>query len=120
LTSAAIATLLAIPGRDDPQALRRVGVLIAQALTAQQSLPEPPQVQQLLHVRVPTLTHPTVAQWLTVWLGGRKNISRNTYRSYESHLRLHLTRYLGSGHPKGVEQMSARSSPRSPRQGPLR
>ena len=88
--------LLAIPERDDPQALRRVGDLIAQALSAQQPIPEPTQVRQLLRARFPTLTHPTVAQWLTVWLGGRKNIARNTYRSYESHIRLYLTRYLGS------------------------
>ena len=88
--------LLAIPERDDPHALRRVGDLIAEALTAKRPLPEPAQVRQLLRARVPTLTHPTVAEWLAVWLPGRKKISRNTYRSYESHIRLYLTRYLGS------------------------
>jgi hypothetical protein len=36
-----------------------------------------------------------VAEWLTGWLAGRRAIKRNTARSYEAHIRLHLIPHLG-------------------------
>ncbi len=38
---------------------------------------------------------PTVGQWLAEWLAGRKKLRRNTYRSYESHVRLYLIPAIG-------------------------
>jgi len=36
-----------------------------------------------------------VADWLGQWLAGRRKIRPNTYRSYESHVRLYLIPHLG-------------------------
>lgn len=87
--------LLAIPEDDDPEARRRVGDMIAAAITHNKPLPGIEQVRSLLRAKEPLLQHPTLAEWLTQWLKGKKRISRNTQRSYESHIRLYLTRYLG-------------------------
>ncbi|HEX5406914.1 MAG TPA: tyrosine-type recombinase/integrase [Pseudonocardiaceae bacterium] len=35
-------------------------------------------------------------QWLKAWLPTKKRLSRNARRSYESHIRLYLNRYLGA------------------------
>jgi integrase len=87
--------LLAIPEDDDPEARRRVGDMIATAITNNKPLPGIEQVRALLRAKEPLLQHPTLAEWLPQWLKGKKKLSRNAYRSYESHIRLYLIRYLG-------------------------
>lgn len=87
--------LLAVPDSDDAEALRKVGDLIADTISAKKSMPEVESVRRLLRAGVPVLTHPTLAEWLTGWLPTKKNLARNTYRSYESHIRLYLVPYLG-------------------------
>jgi Phage integrase, N-terminal SAM-like domain len=88
--------LLAVPDDNDVEALRKVGDLVADAISAKKPMPEVEAVRRLLHANVAGLTHPTLAQWLTGWLPTKKNLSRNTYRSYESHIRLYLIPYLGT------------------------
>jgi integrase len=39
--------------------------------------------------------HQTTGEWLDEWLAGKRGVGRNTYRSYEGHIRLHLMPYLG-------------------------
>jgi len=87
--------LLALPEDGDAAALCAVGDLIAEALSQKRPLPEVATVRQLLRAGTAGLTHPTVGQWLATWLVGKKNIVPNTYRSYDSHIRLYLDRYLG-------------------------
>jgi hypothetical protein len=87
--------LLALPEDGDAAALCAVGDLIAEALSQKRPLPEVATIRQLLRAGAAGLAHPTVGQWLVTWLGGKKNIVPNTYRSYDSHIRLYLDRYLG-------------------------
>lgn len=91
-----VRALLEVPERDDVAAARKVGDVIADAISAKRTMPEVEQVRRLLRANVPVLEHPTVAQWLTGWLPTKKNLARNTHRSYESHIRLYLTPYLGA------------------------
>jgi hypothetical protein len=90
-----IRELLALPDEDDGVSLIRVGDVVAAAISAKRPIPEVDQIRVLLRARVATLVHPTVEQWLSEWLPTKKRIQRNTYRSYESHVRLYLIPYLG-------------------------
>jgi len=91
-----VRALLAIPKPDAVDALRRVGDAIATAIAAKLKLPEMETIRQLLRADLPVLTHPTLGEWLTGWLPQKKSLSRNARRSYESHIRLYLTPYLGT------------------------
>jgi integrase len=91
-----VRALLAIPKPDATDALRRVGDAIAAAIAAKRTLPEIETIRQLLRADLPVLTHPTLHEWLTAWLPRKKRLSRNTRRSYESHIRLYLVPYLGT------------------------
>lgn len=79
---------MALPGEDDQAALTRVGDVIAAAIAEKKPIP--------LRARVETLDYPTVEQWLLAWLPTKKRIKRNTYRGYESHVRLYLVPHLGA------------------------
>lgn len=91
--------LLALPDEDDTHALRRVGDAIAAAISARKPLPTVDQVRTLLRAGVAVLEHPSVGQWLVSWLPTKKRVKRNTYRSYESHIRLYLVPHLGTVRP---------------------
>lgn len=68
--------------------MRKVGDLIADAISAHKALPETETVRRLLRAAVPVLEFPTVGEWLASWLPTMKHLSRSAYRSYESHVRL--------------------------------
>jgi hypothetical protein len=53
-------------------------------------------MRKLVRSGVTVLEHPTMEQWLTSWLPTKKRIARNTFRSYESHIRLYLVPHLGA------------------------
>jgi integrase len=58
-------------------------------------VPTVDQVRRLLRMDQNLDTVPTVAQWLTTWLSGRKNVKPGTLRGYASHMRIHLIPHLG-------------------------
>ena len=89
--------LLAIPERDDTDAIRQIGDLIEAAITNKTSLPSDEIVRRKLKAGLAVTTElPTVGEWLHRWLPTRRAIRTNTYRSYESHIRLYLTPALGT------------------------
>jgi len=90
-----IRTLLALPARDDPDAITHVVDAIHTAIQTQCRLPQVEQMQRRLTTGVSGTDLPTVERWLTDWLTGRKGLRRNTHRSYESHLRLYLIPAIG-------------------------
>lgn len=87
-----IRDLLALPDKDDLAAITRVGDVVAAAIAEKKPIPPVDQIRQLLRARVQTLEYPTVEQWLLTWLPTKRRIRRNTYRSYESQVRLYSTR----------------------------
>ncbi|HZD16251.1 MAG TPA: tyrosine-type recombinase/integrase [Pseudonocardiaceae bacterium] len=91
-----VRALLALPQDGDDAALCTVGDLIAEALHDKRPLPETDTVRQLLRAGVTRLTHPSVGQWLAQWLAAKKDLAPGTHRSYTSHIRLYLDRYLGT------------------------
>jgi hypothetical protein len=76
--------LLAIPERDDVDAIRQIGDLIETAIANKTSLPSDEVVRRKLAAGLVVSTElPTVGQWLARWLPTRRAIRTNTYRSYE-------------------------------------
>ncbi|MFB9307515.1 tyrosine-type recombinase/integrase, partial [Kibdelosporangium philippinense] len=89
--------LLALAEDGDTSTVAKIGDLIAAAISEKVSLPPVAEVQRKLRANVCVTDNPTVAEWLTQWLPTKKRkLSRNGYRSYESHVRLYLIPYIGS------------------------
>jgi len=90
-----IAALLAIAEPGDTYTAARLGDLISHAIRTRQPLPTLTQARLAVHAPRDRLELPALAEWLPEWLAGRRALKRNTYRSYESHLRLYLIPHLG-------------------------
>jgi integrase len=91
----AIRAALAVPEPADTAAVRLVGDLIESAVKAGEPIPTVDGVRRALHLDLTPRDLPTVGEYLTGWLTGRKTIKAGTRRSYESHIRLYLIPYLG-------------------------
>jgi integrase len=60
-----------------------------------QQLPEYEDVRRRFAAGASLVRHQTTGEWLDEWLASKRGVARNTYRSYEGHIRLHLAPYLG-------------------------
>ncbi|MEV7551976.1 tyrosine-type recombinase/integrase [Amycolatopsis sp. NPDC089917] len=88
--------LLAIAEDDDEDTRRKIGDVIATVVAKKQKLPELDDVRRLVRAGASVLEHPYMDDVFTAFLAlKKKNRSRNTYRSYESHVRLYLGPHLG-------------------------
>lgn len=90
-----IQSLLALADRDDAEAMQHVLSAIHHAVHNHISLPDVEEMRRRLATGISASELPTIGQWLTDWLAGRKALRRNTYRSYESHVRLYLIPAIG-------------------------
>ncbi len=91
----AIRAALAVPDPADAAALRQIGDLIETAVRSDEPIPDPDTIRRALHLDLHPRDLPTVAEYLTRWLAGRKTIKAGTRRSYAGHIRLYLIPYLG-------------------------
>ena len=89
-----VRALLALPDPDDRDAVTRLGDSIDAALHDRRSLPSVEEIRTLLKAGVATLEYPTLGPFLLEWLKGKKGVKKNTYRSYESQVRLYLVPHL--------------------------
>ena len=87
--------LLAIPDPTDHDAIDQLVNQLQDAVKTGSRLPDVDQVRTRLRAGVPLGQLPTLGPWLDSWLASRKKISRNTRRSYESHIRLYFTPAIG-------------------------
>jgi hypothetical protein len=90
-----IRTALAIPDGSDPTAITKVGDLLETVIKTGEPIPAPVQIRRALRLDLAPNELPTVGEYLTDWLAGRRNIKQGTVRIYEAHIRLYLTKYLG-------------------------
>jgi integrase len=89
-----VGNLLALAG-DDEDMLRKIADVIAAAISARQKLPEVDGMRRLVRAGAAVLEHPLMDEVFTAFLAKKKATrSRNTYRSYESHVRLYLRPHL--------------------------
>jgi integrase len=87
--------LLGIPDPAEPDAVEQTVAVIQAALRTGMPLPSAVEVRRRLTAGVSVTDTPTVGEWLTEWLAGRRNLRRNTRRLYEAHVRLYLVPHLG-------------------------
>lgn len=88
--------LLGIAEGDDDETLRKIGDLLARLISEQKPLPEIDEVRRLVKAGAPVLEHPLMGAVFDAFLALKKRtVSRNMYRSYESHVRLYLRPHLG-------------------------
>ncbi|GLZ32112.1 site-specific integrase [Lentzea sp. NBRC 105346] len=91
-----IRRLLAIPRPGDTKALTQVGDLIAEAISNSAPIPDEDTVRRRVRPKGGLRDRVQVGPYFLSWLPQRRKVlSRNTYRSYESHIRLYLVPYLG-------------------------
>lgn len=64
-------------------------------LKATRRLPDTEEVRRKVRTHQDLNRHITVGEWLEEFLGRKRSIEPTTRRSYESHIRLYLTPYLG-------------------------
>jgi hypothetical protein len=86
--------LLDIPDPDDTGHIQ-IADLIREHYRRYRQLPEHDDVKRRFVVGLPLVHGQTTAEWLDEWLAGKRGVARTTYRSYESHLQLHLKPRLG-------------------------
>ncbi|GAA3549645.1 tyrosine-type recombinase/integrase [Amycolatopsis ultiminotia] len=88
--------MLAIAGEEDEETLRKIGDLVASVIAEKLPLPEVESVRRLVRAAAPVLEHPLMDEVFDAFLVLKKRtVSRNMYRSYESHVRLYLRPHLG-------------------------
>ena len=87
--------LLELPDADDVDGLEQVVQVILAAVRGRSPLPAVEEIRRRLTAGSAVVALPTVGQWLTEWLANRRALRRNTYRSYESHVRLYFQPHLG-------------------------
>jgi integrase len=88
--------LLEIPDASDDAGRIQIAEAIRDGYKRYQQLPSYDDVRRRFAAGVSLAQHQTLAEWLDEWLGGKRGVARNTYRSYEGHIRLHLAPYLGA------------------------
>ncbi len=87
--------LLALAEDDDTDTARKIGDVIAKALTNKEPLPDIDVIRRLVRAEAPALEHPLMDEVFDAFLDGKKGkIAHNTWRSYESHIRLYLRPHL--------------------------
>jgi hypothetical protein len=88
--------LLGIAERDDDETRRMVADQISAVIAAKEPLPEVEAVRRLVRAGARALEHPLMDAVFDDFLRLKlRTVSRNTYRSYESHIRLYLRPHRG-------------------------
>ena len=86
--------LLEVPDVDDDAGRMQIVEMIRDAYKRYRQLPEYEDVRLRFAAGVSLVRHQTTGEWLDQWLAGKRGVARNTYRSYEGHIRLHLRPYV--------------------------
>jgi integrase len=87
--------LLEIPYADDDAGRMQIAEMIRDHYKRYQRLAAYEVVRRRFAAGLSLVRNQTTGEWLEEWLAGKRGISRNTRRSYEGLIRLHLTPFLG-------------------------
>lgn len=80
---------------EDPQVRRKVTDLMLAVLKDTKALPPVEEVRRKVRTHQDLNPTVTVAEWMTEFLRRKRKIDQTTRRSYEAHIRLYFTPYLG-------------------------
>ncbi|MFI6744280.1 site-specific integrase, partial [Nonomuraea sp. NPDC050451] len=87
--------LLALADPREPATRTQIADLIKRTLAETGTLPEADTIRRKIKTRQHLTREITVEQWLAEFLNRKRKIEETTRRSYEGHIRLYLTPYLG-------------------------
>lgn len=90
-----IRALMAIPEEDDTWGRTQISDLIENCLKEKEPLPDYGETRRRFQTGQLLNAKTTVAEWLDIWLAGRKRLRRGGISRYESDIRLHLKPHLG-------------------------
>ncbi|MER6007971.1 tyrosine-type recombinase/integrase [Nonomuraea angiospora] len=80
---------------EDPQVRRKITELMLATLKDTRALPPVEEVRRKVRTHQDLNPTVTVAEWMTEFLRRKRKIDQTTRRSYEAHIRLYFTPYLG-------------------------
>jgi hypothetical protein len=111
-----VRALLSLPDPDDAEALRAIGDLLEDVAGSKEPVPEREAVARRLRSRQSLTVKLTVADWLDLWISGKKRLRASTCSRYDSDIRTHLKPHLGELRLDHLQvPTSTRCSPRSTR-----
>ena len=94
--------LLELPPPGDDAGHLKVAELIREHYKQFGQLPPYDEVRRRFTIGLEPVPKQTVGEYLDKWLAGKRTIAANTYRSYESHIRLYLAHIVGGVRTDGV------------------
>jgi integrase len=92
---ARVRALLAIPKRDDQASRLVISDMLEACAANKEPLPDYDEIRRRLAAGQPLNPRITVAEWLDLWLAGKKRLRVGGYNRYESDIRVHLKPHLG-------------------------
>ncbi|MET7679042.1 tyrosine-type recombinase/integrase [Streptomyces sp. NPDC005423] len=90
-----IRALLAIPDEDDPAGLMLISDLLESCARSKEPLPDYDETRRRFTTGQTLNAKTTVAEWLDLWLAGRKRLRPTGLKRYELDVRVHLKPHLG-------------------------
>jgi integrase len=90
-----IRALMSIPEEDDAWGKIQISDLLENCLKEQEPLPDYDETRRRSQTGQSLNSKITVAEWLDIWLAGRKRLRRGGAARYECDIRVHLKPHLG-------------------------
>nr|WP_246144590.1 N-terminal phage integrase SAM-like domain-containing protein [Actinacidiphila oryziradicis] len=90
-----VRALLAIPDEDDPAGLMLISDLLETCARSKEPLPDYDETRRRFNTGQTLNAKTTVAEWLDLWLAGRKRLRPTGLKRYELDVRVHLKPHLG-------------------------
>ncbi|AXG79372.1 site-specific integrase [Streptomyces paludis] len=90
-----VRALLAIPEEDDPAGHLAISDMLETCTKNKEPLPDYDETRRRLAAGQALNPKMTLAEWLDLWLSGKKRLRVSDYRRYECDIRVHLKPHLG-------------------------
>ncbi|KIE28137.1 integrase [Streptomyces sp. MUSC 125] len=90
-----VRALLAIPDADDPAGHLAVSDMLETCAKNKEPLPDYDETRRRLAAGQALNPKMTLAEWLDLWLGGKKRLRVSGYKRYDVDVRVHLKPHLG-------------------------
>lgn len=90
-----VRALLAIPDEDDPAGHVAISDMLEDCAQKKESLPDYEETRRRLAAGQALNPKMTIAEWLDIWLAGKKRLRKGGHSRYDTDIRVHLKPHLG-------------------------
>ncbi|MFD7065974.1 tyrosine-type recombinase/integrase [Streptomyces sp. NPDC059913] len=91
-----VRALLNIADKDDAEGRARLGDLLAGISATTEAIPDHDEVKRKFGTGQSLTQHMTIAEWLRLWLAGKKALRASGLARYDVDIRCHLIPYIGT------------------------